>query len=137
MAKNEKFDNPFDETDDSRLSVDPGEFDSAGPAQVRTGATNARVGKGGLLGAWQATSRERKVNLIAAVAAALVVLLVLPAVISIIGAGRRDALAAEEAHASEVNFIMVSDEMKAAENSVSVVLGAFAMSSAFTPEKER
>lgn len=137
MAKNSSFNDPFDETNDSSLNVDPGVFDSAGPADVRTGATNARANQGGLLASWQATSRERKVNLIAAVAAALVVLLILPAVISLIGAGRREALAAEQAHASEINIVVVSDEMKAAEDSVSVVLGAFAMSSAFTPETER
>ncbi|KAB1643138.1 hypothetical protein [Gulosibacter chungangensis] len=137
MAKNSSFNDPFDETNDSSLNVDPGVFDSAGPADVRTGATNARASQGGLLASWQATSRERKVNLIAAVAAALVVLLILPAVISLIGAGRRDALAAEQAQASEINIVVVSDEMKAAEDSVSVVLGAFAMSSAFTPEAER
>lgn len=137
MAKNTSFDNPFDETNDSSLNVEPGVFDSAGPADVRTGATNARTNQRGLVAAWQATSRERKVNLIAAVAAALVVLLVLPMVISLIGSGRRDALAIEAAQASEINIVVVSGEMKEAQDSVSVVLGAFAMSSAFTPEKER
>lgn len=137
MAENDAFDDPFRETDDSLLSIAPGVFDSSGPDVVRTGATNARASKPGIVAAWQSTSRERQVNLIAAIAAVLVVLLVVPAVISVIGTSRREALAAEQAEESQINITIVSAEMSDAEASVSVVRGAFAMSSAFTPEQER
>ncbi|MDJ1371465.1 hypothetical protein [Gulosibacter molinativorax] len=137
MAKNDEFDNPFDETDDSLLSVEPGAFDSSGPVQARGGATNARAVKGGLAAGWQGLSRERKVNLITAVAAVLVLVLILPTVISVIGIGRREALAAEAEQDSQINMVVVSERMRDAEDSVSVVLGAYAMSSTFTPTKER
>ncbi|MGO1544564.1 MAG: hypothetical protein ACTHXA_09530 [Gulosibacter sp.] len=136
MAKDE-MDNPFGATDDASLSVPTGVFDSNGPVKSRTGATNARVASGGAFASWKAASRQKKVNVIAAIAAALVVLLVLPTVISVIGIGRRDALLAQAAEDQQINIVVVSEEVLEAEDSASVVLGAYAMSSAFTPEDER
>lgn len=130
MAQREDGD-PFAGTDNRPILVPAGEFSAEGPDLDRLGASNARSdGRGGLRGLWEGASQQQRNNWIVAISVIAVLCILIPALIGVIGNGRRSALEAA-ASAPIGEFITLSPEVQEVQASNNGVLGAYAVSSTF------
>ncbi|MFD2757008.1 hypothetical protein [Gulosibacter faecalis] len=127
--------NPFEQTSNEQLEVRSGVFTSTGRDMGRTGATNARAATGGFGAKWKSSSQQRRVNLITLLSVLLVVVIVLPMIISFVGANRREAIAAAEAAGVQTaNIVVIQPDVQAAADTSKPVIGAYALSATFVTD---
>ena len=128
---------PFDSTDADPIRVVPGEFSADGAETARLGATNARAASSNPLTRWRAASQANRMQWLAALAILAVVGVLLPALISLIGANQRAHLQAAEAAGPITELIELSPEVLAAKDSARSLLGCYGISSAYVPQGPR
>ncbi|NLT26382.1 MAG: hypothetical protein GXX90_07010 [Microbacteriaceae bacterium] len=124
---------PFDSTDADPIRVDGGLFSAEGPERIRLGSSNARLRSGGPFARWRGAAQSNRLQWTGALAILLVVGILLPALISFIGATQRASLEAEAASTGEP-LVRLSPEVLAAQESARGLLGCYAMTSAFAPD---
>ncbi|RRJ87457.1 hypothetical protein EG850_03915 [Gulosibacter macacae] len=127
---------PFDSTDAEPIAVDPGEFSDEGRETARLGATNARMREGGFIAKWRGASNAHRVQWISALSILLIVGLLLPALISYLGAAQRARIEALE-NSPEATWTVITPEVIAAQAGADGLIGCYAMSSSFVPEPQR
>lgn len=127
---------PFDSTDDTPIEVGAGEFSPEGPETLRLGAWNARMRSRSPWARWTGTSQANRVQWTAALAVLAVVGLLLPALISYIGATQRARLEAA-ARSGDFTITALLPEVLEVRDSSRNLLGCYSMSSAFAPDGPR
>lgn len=129
MAKRDLGD-PFDGVaDQDAISVPPGVFRAAGPAE-RTGSTNARAARGGPLATFRAASTKARLGWLTAVLLTALIVFIIPAGIALFGSVRKAQIEAEAAVLPTPALVVVSPEAQAVQDQIDQIDVAYMMSSA-------